>query len=149
TGFYEGPDGARLLPGFRVDIGLGNYLRIFTDAKFRGPFISIFVWTVIFAFLSVLFTASLGMLLAELLAWEGLRFRGLYRVLLFLPYAVPSFISILVFKGLFNRNFGEINLILDAVLGIRPNWIGDAALAKLMILVVNTWLGYPYFMLIC
>jgi maltose/maltodextrin transport system permease protein len=89
------------------------------------------------------------MLLAELLSWEGLRFAWLYRLLLFLPYAVPGFISILVFKGLFNRNFGEINLILDALLGIRPNWVGNALLARLMILIVNVWLGYPYFMLIC
>jgi maltose/maltodextrin transport system permease protein len=62
---------------------------------------------------------------------------------------VPAFISILVFKGLFNRNFGEINLILDTLLGIRPNWTGNAMLARLMILIVNTWLGYPYIMLLC
>jgi maltose/maltodextrin transport system permease protein len=104
---------------------------------------------VAFAGLTVLLTAALGMLLAELLSWESLRFAGAYRLLLFLPYAVPSFISILVFKGLFNRNFGEINLILDTLLGLRPNWQGNAMLARAMILIVNTWLGYPYFMLIC
>lgn len=148
TGFYETASGQRIQPGFRVYIGLDNYARIFTDAKFRSPFIRVFVWTVVFAGLTVLLCAGLGMLLAELLGWESLRFRSLYRVLLFLPYAVPSFISILVFKGLFNRNFGEINLILDAVLGIRPNWTGNPMLARAMILIVNTWLGYPYFMLI-
>jgi len=122
---------------------------VFTDSKFRGPFLRVFVWTVVFAGLTVVFTCILGTLLAELLSWEALRFAGLYRVLLFLPYAVPGFISILVFKGLFNRNFGEINLILEAVLGIRPNWTGNAWLARSMILLVNTWLGYPYIMLLC
>ena len=75
--------------------------------------------------------------------------RTTYRTLLFLPYAVPGFISILVFKGLFNQNFGEINAILDALFGIKPAWFADPFLAKSMILIVNTWLGYPYIMLIC
>jgi maltose/maltodextrin transport system permease protein len=149
TGFYETAAGQPVEPGFRVIVGGSNYARVFTDARFRGPFFRVFAWTVVFAGLSVLITAALGMLLAELLQWEGLRFAGLYRVLLFLPYAVPGFISILVFKGLFNRNFGEINLILEGLLGIRPDWTGDALLARLMILIVNTWLGYPYIMLMC
>jgi maltose/maltodextrin transport system permease protein len=149
TGFYETASGQAILPGFRVYIAADNFLRIFTDDKFRGPFLRVFAWTVVFAGLSVVLTASLGMLLAELLSWESLKFAGLYRLLLFLPYAVPSFISILVFKGLFNRNFGEINLILDSLFGIRPNWMRDATLARLMLVIVNTWLGYPYVMLLC
>jgi maltose/maltodextrin transport system permease protein len=149
TGFYETPDHQPVLPGFRTNVGGANFERIFTDEKFRGPLFQIFAWTVLFSGLTVLFTVAIGVLLAELLSWEGLRFRGVYRILLFLPYAVPGFISILVFKGLFNRNFGEINMILDGLFGIRPNWTGDATLAKAMILIVNTWLGYPYFMLLC
>ena len=149
TGYYETPAGERVIPGFRTGVGLDNYTRVLTDPKFRGPFLRVFAWTVVFAGVTVVLTAGLGMLLAELLAWEGLRFAGLYRVLLFLPYAVPGFISILVFKGLFNRNFGEINLILDTLIGIRPDWAGDPMLARLMIVIVNTWLGYPYFMLLC
>jgi len=149
TGFYETASGQRIQPGFRVQVGIDNYVRVFTDTKFRGPFIRVFLWTVVFAGLTVVLTAVIGMLLAELLTWEGLRFAAVYRLLLFLPYAVPGFISILVFKGLFNRNFGEINLILDTLLGIRPNWTGNAMLARLMILLVNTWLGYPYIMLLC
>jgi maltose/maltodextrin transport system permease protein len=62
---------------------------------------------------------------------------------------VPGFISILVFKGLFNQNFGEINAILDALFGLRPAWFADPLLAKAMILIVNTWLGYPYIMVLC
>jgi maltose/maltodextrin transport system permease protein len=62
---------------------------------------------------------------------------------------VPGFISILVWKGLFNQNFGEINAILDALFGIRPAWFADPTLAKTMILIVNTWLGYPYIMILC
>jgi maltose/maltodextrin transport system permease protein len=119
------------------------------DADFRSPFVSIFVWTIVFAALTVVFAGGLGMTLAVLLNWEALPNRTLYRTLLFLPYAVPGFISILVFKGLFNQNFGEINGILHSLLGIRPAWFADPLLAKAMLLIVNTWLGFPYFMILC
>jgi maltose/maltodextrin transport system permease protein len=149
TGFYQAVDGDRLQPGFKVNVGFANYARMLADQEFRGPFASIFVWTVVFAALSVAFSLAVGCTLAVLLNWEALRFRTLYRTLLFLPYAVPGFISILVFKGLFNQNFGEINGILNAVFGIKPAWFADPLLARTMMLVVNTWLGYPYFLVLC
>ncbi len=149
SGFYETASGERVQPGFQVGIGLANYTRIFTDKAFQEPFIRIFVWTVVFSALTVFIGAALGMFLAVLFNWDALRFKGAYRVMLFLPYAVPGFISILVFKGLFNNNFGEINLILEALFGIRPAWFSDPTLAKLMLLIVNVWLGYPYMMIVC
>ena len=149
TGFFENAQGQRLQPGFKVNVGWHNYARIFGDPDMRGPFVSIFLWTVAFAALTVLFSTAIGMTLAVVLNWEALRFRTLYRTLLFLPYAVPGFISILVFKGLFNQNFGEINAVLNALFGIKPAWFADATLARSMILIVNTWLGYPYIMVIC
>jgi maltose/maltodextrin transport system permease protein len=149
TGYFETAQGERVSPGFKVGIGLANYSRMLFDADFRGPFVSIFVWTVVFAALSVVFAGGLGMTLAVLLNWEALSHRTLYRTLLFLPYAVPGFISILVFKGLFNQNFGEINGILHSLFGIRPAWFADPLLAKAMLLIVNTWLGFPYFMILC
>ena len=148
-GFYVDADGERLQPGFKVGIGLGNYRHMVDDPEFRGPFLAIFLWTVAFAGLTVLFTLVVGCTLAVLLNWEALKFRTVYRTLLFLPYAVPGFISILVFRGLFNQNFGEINAILHGLFGIRPAWFADPTLAKAMILVVNTWLGYPYIMVLC
>jgi len=149
TGYFETAAGERMQPGFKVNIGLANYSRMLLDADFRGPFVSIFIWTVVFAGLTVLFSTALGMTLAVVLEWQNLKYRALYRTLLFLPYAVPGFISILVFKGLFNQNFGEINGILNALFGVRPAWFADPLLAKVMILIVNTWLGYPYIMILC
>ncbi len=149
TGFFETAQGARMQPGFKVGIGFANYTRMMFDADIRGPFLSIFVWTIVFAGLTVLFSTILGMSLAMVLNWEALRYRTVYRTLLFLPYAVPGFISILIFKGLFNQNFGEINAILNALFGIRPAWFADPLLAKTMLLIVNTWLGYPYIMVLC
>lgn len=149
TGYFETASGERMLPGFKSGVGWEHYRRLLGDADIRGPFVSIFIWTVVFAGMTVLLATALGMALAVVLNWEALKHRTLYRTLLFLPYAVPGFISILVFKGLFNQNFGEINAILDAIFGVRPAWFADPLLAKVMILIVNTWLGYPYIMVLC
>lgn len=149
TGYYVSDTTKQpQIPGFRTRIGFENYKQIFTDKKFSEPFVAIFVWTVVFSALTVFFTLSIGMFLAVLLNWESLRFRAVYRMMLFLPYAVPGFISILVFKGMF-RNQGEINMVLNMLFGTGTiNWLGDPILAKLMVLMVNTWLGYPYMMVL-
>jgi maltose/maltodextrin transport system permease protein len=149
TGFFESNAGEILQPGFKAFIGIANYTRMLFDAEFRGPFLSIFTWTVVFSALTVFFATAIGMLFAVMLNWEGMRFRTTYRTLLFLPYAVPGFISILVFKGLFNQNFGEINAILNALFGVKPAWFADPTLAKTMLVIVNVWLGYPYIMILC
>ncbi|MBP1772950.1 MAG: malF [Holophagaceae bacterium] len=149
TGFYETADGEKVNPGFQVDIGWKHYVEIFTDASLREPFWQIFIWTLIFSALTVVFCTALGMVLAVILNWDSLRFRSVYRLLLFLPYAIPGFISILVFKGLFNNNTGEINLVLGTLFGLKPTWFSDPFLAKTMILIVNTWLGFPYMMVVC
>ncbi|MFQ6552499.1 maltose ABC transporter permease MalF [Aestuariibius insulae] len=148
TGFFTTEAGERVPPGWRVPIGWANFERVFTSEGIREPMVSIFLWTVIFAAASVAATFALGLTLAVILQWPYLRFKALYRILLILPYAVPAFISILVFRGLFNQNFGEINLILDSLFGLRPSWFTDGTLARIMVLVVNTWLGYPYMMLL-
>jgi maltose/maltodextrin transport system permease protein len=145
----SGPAGQRIGPGFRSWVGWDNYLRVVTDKGIQGPFIKIFIWTVVFALCSVAGSLAVGMFLAVLLEWKELPFRRAYRTLLILPYAVPAFISVLIFKGLFNQNFGEINTILNALFGLRPEWFADPTLAKIMILIVNTWLGFPYMMIVC
>jgi maltose/maltodextrin transport system permease protein len=149
TGFYETPAGEGVRPGFAVGVGLGNYVRVVADSALTQPLFRIFLWTVMFSFLTVVFTLVVGCTLAVLLNWELLPMRTFYRTLLFLPYAVPGFLSILVFRGLFNQNFGELNMILHAVFGLRPAWFSDPFLAKCMILIVNTWLGFPYMMVLC
>ncbi len=149
TGFYMTEDGEQLKPGFTVYVGWDNFEKILTDSGLQGPFLQIFSWTVIYSALSVILTLIVGLLLACLMQWEPLKESGVYRVLLILPYAVPGFISILIFRGLFNQNFGEINMVLNALFGISPDWFSNELLAKTMILIVNTWLGYPYMMILC
>ncbi|WP_413721969.1 maltose ABC transporter permease MalF [Sodalis sp. RH24] len=155
TGFYQAVDAeghfvaGQLSPGYTVPVGWQNFMRVVEDQGIRQPFLAIFVWTIVFSLLTVVLTVAIGMVLACVVQWEALRGRALYRLLLILPYAVPSFISILIFKGLFNQSFGEINMLLNAVFGIRPAWFQDPLLARLMLVVVNAWLGYPYMMILC
>lgn len=155
TGFFQAVNESgdwlseTLEPGYTVGSGFHNFVKIFTDKGIQKPFVQIFIWTVVFSLLTVVFTVILGMVLACLVQWEALKGKAVYRLLLILPYAVPSFISILIFKGLFNQSFGEINMILNQLFGISPEWFNDPFLAKAMILIVNTWLGYPYMMILC
>ncbi len=141
--------GSALSPGFVVNTGWDNFTRIFLDKGIQGPFIQIFIWTVVFSGGSVLFTLAVGLVLASVVQWEELKGKAIYRMLLILPYAVPAFISILIFKGLFNQSFGEINGFLNALFGVKLKWFSDPYLAKTMLLIINTWLGYPYVMILC
>lgn len=149
TGYYRNAKGEKVGTGFRVNIGADNYTRIFTDDKISGPFFKVFLWTIVFSAGTVFFSLVVGMVLAVLLNWKELKYRNLYRTLYILPYAIPAFISILVFRGLFNTNFGEINFILEALFGFKAAWFETPLLAKVMILIVNTWLTYPYMMILC
>jgi len=88
------------------------------------------------------------MFLAVMLEWKELHFRNAYRTLLILPYAVPSVLSILIFKGLYNQEFGAVNEFLRALHLFTPEWETNPWGARAMILLVNLWLGYPYMMLI-
>lgn len=154
-GYYQPVDengafiGRELSPGFVVSNGWNNFTRIFLDKGIQGPFIQIFIWTLIFAGLTVLFTLAVGLVLASIVQWDELKGKAVYRMLLILPYAVPAFISILIFKGLFNQTFGEINQLLEGMFNLKINWFTDPYMAKTMILIVNTWLGYPYIMILC
>lgn len=132
------------VPGWQVFIGFGNYTKIFTSEAIRGPFLRVFLWNYAFAILTVVSTFALGLGLAVALNHQGMKGRRLYRSLLLIPYAMPSFMSALIFRGLLNQNFGIINQIL----GVNINWLNDPWLAKLSVLILNLWLGFPYMFLI-
>jgi maltose/maltodextrin transport system permease protein len=148
-GYFVNEKEEKVGVGFRTFSGLENYLRILNDPRIQGPFFRIFIWTVTFSAMSVVLTFAVGMLLAVILEWKELDFRRGYRTLLILPYAVPAVLSILIFKGLFNQEFGAVNEFLKAVLGFAPEWETNPWASRAMILLVNVWLGYPYMMLIC
>lgn len=135
---------AVLEPGWIAPVGVDNFTRVATDENIRGPFIRVFVWTVIFALFTVLLSFGLGLALALLFNDPRMRGRKIYRSLLILPYAIPNLLSILVWAGLLNDKFGPIN----QTFGWTIPWLQDPNWAKVAVLLVNLWLGFPYMFLV-
>jgi len=148
-GFFISPDGQELNPGYQVTIGGANFGRLINSPALRGPFIQIFIWTIVFAFFSVVTTFGLGLFLALIYNDPTFRFRKLIRTLLIIPYAVPGVIGILIWRGMLNQHFGVIASNMVNILGWSPGWFTDPIWSKVGILLVNLWLGFPYMMLVC
>ena len=144
-GNYSLPNDATAIlePGWRAPIWFENYSKIFTDPRVREPLAKVFIWTVVFATATVLTTFALGLLLALALN-KPIRGRRIYRSILVLPYAMPSVMSILIWGGMFNTEFGAINTLF----GTDIAWFSDPNFARLAVILVNLWLGFPYFYLI-
>jgi arabinogalactan oligomer / maltooligosaccharide transport system permease protein len=145
SGSYESAAGAELEPGWRTHVGFENFKTILTDPLVRDPFLRVFVWTFAFAFVSVLIQFALGLFLAITLNKPDLKLRRLQRALLVLPFAIPAFLSVLVWQGLLNDEFGIVNQTLRTDIP----WLFDPTWAKVSCILVNVWLGFPYWFLVC
>ncbi len=147
TGAFVAEDGEELRPGWQITVGFDNFARALTESSIRGPLLYVTAWTFAFAIGSVVLCFALGLLLA--LTFEHARMRGVryYRLLMILPYAFPAFLSILVWGGMMNQSFGFLNQVVFG--GADIPWLSDPTLAKVSVLLVNLWLGFPYMFLIC
>lgn len=146
-GQFAAEDGSTIAPGWRVNVGFDNFTRAFSDERLRTAFVEIFLWTFAFALLSVLTTFVLGLFLAVVFNDPRVRARKLLRALMILPYAIPAFISALVWKGMLNTGSGFLNQVLLG--GAEIPWLTDPWLAKLSVIGVNLWLGFPYMFIVC
>jgi len=138
------------LMGFIDFVGWKNFVRIIKDPKISGPFFRIFIWTFIWALLSVILSLAVGLPFALVLNDTNLKGRNIYRTLLIIPWAIPVFISALVWRnGLLNESYGIINKFLLPLLGINSiKWLNDPFWARVGVLLVNMWLTFPYMMTI-
>lgn len=125
-------------------VGLRNFRDILSQAS-RSLW-PVFTWNLSFALLTVLINIAVGVFLAVLLNDPALRFRNLYRTLLIIPWALPAVITIQVWRGLFNYNFGAMNRLLALFDLPIVNWLGDPTAAKGAVLLVNLWLSFPFMM---
>jgi arabinogalactan oligomer/maltooligosaccharide transport system permease protein len=144
SGSFESAAGEELEPGWKTRVGFANFSTIFTDPLVRDPFLRVFVWTFAFAFSCVLLSFALGLFLAITLDKGGMRFQRTYRSVLVIPYAVPGFLSILVWAGLLNDEFGVVNNVLNTSIP----WLFDPTWAKISVILVSVWLTFPYFFLV-
>jgi arabinogalactan oligomer/maltooligosaccharide transport system permease protein len=145
SGLFVDAAGNALPQGWQVNVGLGNFSRAFTDPAISGPFVGILLWNFAFAILSVGVTFIVGLLVAMALNAPQLRALRFYRILIVLPYAMPAFAMLLVWRDLFNQDFGLINNLT----GANVNWFGGTWTARFALLLTQFWLGYPYMFLVC
>ncbi len=137
--------GEALPVGWKENVGFKNFQTVVNDPTYRTGFLKTFVWNVMFAALSVITTFLLGMLLALLLNDARIKGRSFYRSLLILPYAIPVFVSALVWASMFNQQFGLINNLT----GLNIDWFGTTWGARTAVLLTNLWLGFPYMFIVC
>ncbi|HSD11914.1 MAG TPA: sugar ABC transporter permease [Candidatus Binatia bacterium] len=147
-------------PLTKLWVGVENYVHILSDFAIttRAPDGSRvfnyqnFYWTlgltIVWTVTNVAIGVSVGLFLALILNTAGLRLRPIYRVLLILPWAVPNYITALIWKGMFHRQFGVINQMIQ-IFGGRPiSWFDTPFTSFLTILSTNGWLSFPFMMVI-
>ena len=83
-----------------------------------------------------------------LLLNRGIRFSWLYRALLILPWAVPQYIAALTWRGMFNYEYGAVNLWLQKLGITQVSWLSNEAAAFSAAIITNIWLGFPFMMVI-
>ena len=144
-GTFVADDGTALRPGFTSQVGFDNYRTVFTSSEFRASFFRVLAWNFAFAVASVVVTFALGLLLAVVFNDARMRGRKIYRSLVIIPYALPGFMTALVWRGMFNETYG-INKWLPSSLEV--SWQSATIPAMITLILVNMWLGYPYMFLV-
>ena len=147
-GTYVSDAGIALSPGFAAGNGLANFRSILDDKNVRDPFLGVFAWTFLFAAVSTITCFALGFLSALVLNNALLPLKGFFRATMLVPYALPIFIGASIWVGLLNPVYGPVNALLHWLFGVSPSWFVDPQLAKVALLIVGLWLGFPYMMLI-
>lgn len=139
-----------LEPGWKTGIGVHNFGRVVHDPLISRPFLRVLAWTFAFAALTVLLSFAIGLFVAMALDKPGMHFLRMYRALLVIPYAVPGFLSLLVWSGLLNDDFGVVNRsIIHPIFGTNVPWLfSDPWWARVSCIMVSTWLTVPYFFLV-
>jgi arabinogalactan oligomer/maltooligosaccharide transport system permease protein len=147
------------LPLSDLWVGVQNYVDIIGDTAIAKHTVAgwvinyqNFYWTL---FITVCWTVSnvtvgvvLGMILALALNTPGLRFKAIYRVLLILPWAIPNYITALIWKALFHQQFGAINQAIQMFGGEPVKWFDGVFSSFMTGLATNGWLSFPFMMVV-
>ena len=132
-------------------VGVENFKNLFSfgTTGFGSTFITVLIWTLVWAFFATFIDYFLGLAVAMLINKKGIKFKKLWRTILVLTIAVPQFVSLLYIMKMFG-NDGIVNGYL-----MKWGWISspipfwtNPTLARVMIIVINIWVGIPYLMLI-
>ena len=131
-------------------VGLKNFTQVFfTNPLWQQTFVRLLIWTLIWAFFATFLNYLFGMLLAIIINKKGIKLKKMWRTIFIITIAVPQFVSLM----LMSKMLGETGAINNILLELK--WISDAIpfltnanLARVVVIVVNLWVGIPYSMLI-
>ena len=129
-------------------VGLENFKNLFwVNPVQSSTFVGVFQWTVVWAFFATFSNYILGMILALMINKKGIKLKRLWRTIFVVTIAVPQFVTLLLMSRLL-ADQGAANVLLG-YLGVGPvQFLTNASLARITVIVVNMWVGIPYTMLI-
>ncbi len=129
-------------------VGFDQYIKVFTEPS-QPDFYVVFLKTVIWTVVNLFFHVLLGVFLALVLNQKEIRGKAIFRAILVLPWAVPQLIVALTWRGMFNYEYGSINLMLTQWLGLPGvQWLRQPITAFIAVIITNVWLGFPFMMVI-
>jgi len=134
-------------------VGFDNFAQLFGgDHLWSGAVVRVFIWTIAWAFLATATCYIGGMLMAVVLKNSRLRITPFFRAIFILPYAVPGVVSLIVWRNMLNGAFGTLNRTLEWLPFfpdvVNTPWLTDPWMARFTMVMINLWLGFPYFMLL-
>lgn len=130
-------------------VGLETFKNIFTVDIWRSTFIDVLGWTVVWTLCATILQVSLGIFLAVVVHQKDVKFKKLIRTILILPWAVPGFVTILIFAGMFNDTFGVINTTILPMLGLGAKpWMTNHNYTRVALVLIQGWLAFPYIFIV-
>ena len=126
-------------------IGFDQFVSVFKQQLFWSIVLKTLIWTAA----NIFFHVTIGVFLAVVLHQKFIRGKSVWRVLLILPWALPPYITALTWRGMFNYEFGAINLLITKYIHLSPvQWLTSPFEAFLAVIITNIWLGFPFMMVI-
>lgn len=125
-------------------VGIANFKALFTEAVWTKSLLSVLGWTIVWTLVATTLQIVVALLLAVMVNDKRVIGKKLIRTVFILPWAVPSFMTILVFAAMFNDNFGAINRDIFSHFGVLIPWLSDPFWSRVALIGIQVWLGFPY-----
>ena len=131
-------------------VGFKNFTQVFfTNPLWQQTFLRLLIWTLIWAFFATFLNYVFGMLLAIVINKKGIKLKKMWRTIFIITIAVPQFVSLMLMSKL----LGDVGAVNNILIGLNVitepiKFLTSANLARIVVIVVNLWVGIPYSMLI-
>lgn len=126
-------------------VGFSNFIQLLTLSEWRSTFLSVLSWTLTWTFVATTLQIGLAMFLAILTNDKRLKGKKIIRTILILPWAVPSFVTIITFSAMFNDNFGAINNdIIQPLFNTSIPWMTSVMWTRVALIIIQVWVGFSY-----